>query len=218
MVREQISSRGVNDPLVLKAMLTVPRHVFVPEALQATAYDDRPLPVGQGQTISQPYIVALMSQLLQAAPGQSVLEIGTGSGYQAAVLQAMGLRVYSVERLPELLAQARQRFGELGLPNILTKIADGTLGWPEFAPFDRILVTAGGPGLPEALGEQLAEDGIMIIPVGKNRGQQELVRVGKKHGNLRLSKHGAVSFVDLVGDLGWSAENKPETTPLRWNY
>lgn len=195
--------KTITDPLVLNAMRTVPRHLFVPEALRAAAYDDHPLPIGYGQTISQPYVVAKMSQRLEASQGMSVLEVGTGSGYQAAVLAAMGLTVYTVERVRELYFAARDRFQELGLRSIRMKIADGTLGWEEHSPYDRILVTAGGPEVPMPLVGQLADPGIMIIPMGAERGSQRLVRVLKKDGRVTAKAIGNVAFVDLVGDHGW---------------
>lgn len=197
--------KTVTDPLVLHAMRTVPRHLFVPEAFRASAYGDHPLPIGYGQTISQPYVVAKMSQRLEARQGMSVLEVGTGSGYQAAVLATMGLNVYTVERVRELYFAARDLFQELGFRNIRMKIADGTLGWEEHGPYDRILVTAGGPDVPVPLIEQLADPGIMIIPMGPERGSQRLLRVQKKEGRVTAKAIGNVAFVDLVGDHGWEA-------------
>lgn len=203
MVNEQLLSRGISDPAVLDAMARTQRHLFVPEALQPRAYDDHPLPIGYGQTISQPYIVACMTQLLEATPGMSILEVGTGSGYQSAVLAAMGLNVFTVERVRELYFPAKELFRNLGLLGIRTRIADGTLGWEENAPFDRIIVTAGGPDIPSPLLEQLADPGIMVIPVGKNRREQRLVRVFKTDGAMTAKALGNVTFVDLVGDHGW---------------
>lgn len=211
MVRDQIVARGVADPVVLRAMSMVPRHMFVPEALASTAYDDRPLPIGHGQTISQPCVVAAMCALLDARPGLSVLEVGTGSGYQAAVLHAMGLTVFSVERLRPLYLEARERFSRLGLHTIRTLLSDGTLGWPDMGPFDRVIVAAGGPGIPEALTDQLADGGVLVIPVGKRRGAQRLVRVSRRGRDLSVSDCGPVAFVDLVGSYGWRtpAEEAP---------
>ncbi len=203
MVREQIERRGVQDPRVLKAMRTVPRHLFVQEALRSQAYEDHPLPLEQGQTISQPYIVALMSELLETEPGMSVLEIGAGCGYQAAVLAEMGLDVFTVERVRELYHSARKRLADLRYFKIRLKLDDGTLGWPEQAPFDRILVTAGGPSAPPPLVEQLADPGILIIPVGGARRRQELLLMRKQNGELTEERKGAVAFVDLVGAHGW---------------
>ena len=204
MVREQLVARGIRDARVLEAMGSLPRHFFVPEGLVPTAYDDRPLPIGHGQTISQPWVVGRMCQMLEAEPGMSVLEVGTGSGYQAAVLYRMGLTVFSVERLRPLYMEARERLTSLGMHNIRTLLSDGTLGWPEMAPFDRIIVAAGGPGIPEALAEQLADPGVMVIPAGRQRGAQRLVRVRKENGRVKMEDCGSVAFVDLVGNCGWS--------------
>ena len=212
MVRDQIAGRGVANAAVLRAMGEVPRHLFVPEALAPTAYDDRPLPIGHGQTISQPYIVALMCSMLEPRPGLSVLEVGTGSGYQAAVLHALGLTVFTVERLRPLYLEARERFGRLGLHTIRTLLSDGTLGWPDMGPFDRIIVAAGGPGIPEALTEQLADGGVLVIPVGKRRGAQRLVRVVRHGLDLAVRDCGPVAFVDLVGSYGWNRPDGDEPT------
>jgi protein-L-isoaspartate(D-aspartate) O-methyltransferase len=203
MVREQIAARGIRDAAVLRAMGSVPRHLFVEEALVPRAYGDHPLPIGYGQTISQPYVVALMSALLEAEQGMRVLEIGTGSGYQAAILDAMGLAVYTVERLRELYARTSGLFVRLRLLSIRMKHDDGTLGWPESGPYDRIIVTAGGPEIPEPLLEQLADPGIMVMPVGGERASQKLVRVRKQGGGVSVDARDAVAFVDLVGKHGW---------------
>ncbi len=197
-----LEEQGITDEAVLTAMRTVRRHLFVPEALQGRAYEDHPLPIGFGQTISQPYIVAFMSQLLEAKPGMKVLEIGTGSGYQAAVLREMGLEVFTIERVRELYEAVRGIFPE-GTPGIRMKLSDGTLGWRVQAPFDRIIVTAGGPNLPLPLLEQLADPGIMAIPVGQTRREQKLLRVSKREGRVTARAFGKVAFVDLVGDHGW---------------
>lgn len=203
MVREQIEARGVAAPEVLAAMRAVPRHLFVQEALAAQAYDDRPQPIGFGQTISQPYIVALMTELLDVKPGMKVLEIGTGSGYQAAVLAEMGADVYTVERIKELHQLARERMARLGWRFVKLKLDDGTMGWPEEAPFDRIMVTAGGPSVPAPLLDQLGDDGILVIPVGATKRVQTLKRVRKERGLIREEDKGGVVFVDLVGKHGW---------------
>lgn len=205
MVKEQIMARGIADPAVLAAMRRVPRHLFVESALHGKAYEDHPLPIGHGQTISQPYIVALMSQILEASPGMHVLEIGTGSGYQAAVLSEMGLEVYSVERLRELYSRASSLLMRLRYRTVRLKLADGTEGWPESGPFERILVTAGGPFVPSPLVEQLADPGLMVIPVGEERRGQRLVIVRKENGEVRQEDHERVAFVDLVGSHGWKA-------------
>ena len=212
MVRDQIAGRGVANAAVLRAMGEVPRHLFVPEALAPTAYDDRPMPIGHGQTISQPYIVALMCSMLEPRPGLSVLEVGTGSGYQAAVLHALGLTVFTVERLRPLYLEARERFGRLGLHTIRTLLSDGTLGWPDMGPFDRIIVAAGGPGIPEALTEQLADGCVLVIPVGKRRGAQRLVRVVRHGLDLAVRDCGPVALVDLVGSYGWNRTDGDEPT------
>jgi protein-L-isoaspartate(D-aspartate) O-methyltransferase len=204
MVQTQLRARGIADQAVLRAMGEVPRHAFVPAALAAFAYNDTPLPIGHGQTISQPFIVALMCELLAPGPGLSVLEIGTGSGYHAAVLHAMGLTVFTVERLPALYRETRRLFSRLGLHTVRGRLADGTLGWPEMGPFDRILVTAGGPEVPETLLRQLADPGILVMPVGEKRGSQRLVQVEKRRGRLETRYRGEVAFVDLVGDHGWA--------------
>ncbi|WP_232300536.1 protein-L-isoaspartate(D-aspartate) O-methyltransferase [Desulfonatronovibrio magnus] len=203
MVREQIEARGVTDPEVLRAMRSVPRHLFVDEALQAQAYEDHPLPIGHGQTISQPYIVALMSSLLQIKPGVKVLEIGTGSGYQAAVLAEMGADVFTVERIKALYQKARQLFSNLKYHYIKTKLDDGTMGWHEKGPYDRILVTAGGPDVPPPLVDQLEDHGILIIPVGASKRSQKLIRVIKDGRDTKQDDMGSVAFVDLVGKFGW---------------
>lgn len=203
MVKEQLVPKGITDKVVLDAMRKVPRHLFVEEAMWGRAYDGYPLPIGAGQTISQPYVVAAMSQLLEAEAGMKVLEIGTGSGYQAAVLDTMGLEVYSVERLRELYERTARLLLSMRFRNIRLKLADGTQGWPEQAPFDRIIVTAGGPEIPEPLLEQLNDPGILIIPVGGNKRQQKLLRVRKKSNEITVEKLEPVAFVDLVGTHGW---------------
>lgn len=203
MVREQIEARGVTDPEVLRAMRKVPRHLFVEEALIPQAYEDHPLPIGHGQTISQPYVVAWMTGLLEVVSGMKVLEIGTGCGYQTAVLAEIGATVCSVERVRELSQQARQRLTALRYMKVRLKVDDGTLGWPDEAPFDRILVTAGGPRIPAPLVAQLAEGGRMVIPVGASRRSQSLFVARREHGRVVVRDMGGVQFVDLVGAHGW---------------
>ena len=203
MVNEQLLPRGITDTAVLNAMRTVPRHLFVGEAMRGQAYDDRPLPIGSDQTISQPYIVGLMSQLLECSPGMRVLEVGTGSGYQAAVLREMGLQVYSVERIEDLHSHTAELFRNLKYTDIHLKLADGTLGWPEEAPFDRILVTAGGPEIPEPLLAQLADPGILLMPVGSDKRVQNLIRLQKQAGQISQENKERVVFVDLIGKHGW---------------
>ncbi|WP_255412077.1 protein-L-isoaspartate(D-aspartate) O-methyltransferase [Desulfonatronum sp. SC1] len=203
MVREQIESRGITDPAVLSAMRKVPRHLFVEEALHSQAYEDHPLPIGYGQTISQPFIVALMTAVLNVRPGMKVLEIGTGSGYQAAILAEMGAEVYSVERVQPLYSAALTRLNKMRYFNVHLKLDDGTMGWPKEGPFQRIMVTAGGPDVPPPLLEQLDESGILIIPVGARQRSQELIRFVKKEGKIMKANLGSVMFVDLVGAHGW---------------
>ena len=203
MVSLQLEARNITDKAVLAALGKIPRHLFVEEAMQAEAYEDYPLPIGFGQTISQPYVVALMSQTLLAQPGMKVLEIGTGSGYQAAVLAEMGLEVYSVERIKELHFKTASLLRKLGYYRIALKLDDGTMGWPEEAPYDRIIVTAGGPEIPNPLVEQLADPGILIIPVGGKQRAQTLLALEKKDGKIIEHNLGAVSFVNLVGNYGW---------------
>src|SRR5919197_1755515 len=177
MVDIQIAERGVRDPLVLKAMRRVPREVFVEPGFEEFAYEDSPLPIGEGQTISQPYIVALMIEAAEVRPGDKVLEVGAGSGYAAAVMGQIADRVYAIERHPSLGKSAQQRFKKLGYDNIELRIGDGTRGWPEAAPFDAILVAAGGPEVPPALKEQLAIGGRLVIPVGAQGRHQTLVKL-----------------------------------------
>lgn len=202
MVEEQLKPRGIKDELTLKAMSEVPRHLFVEEAMRARAYGDYPLPIAAGQTISQPYIVAKMTEVLQLRGHEKVLEIGTGSGYQAAVLSRLCERVYTVERINRLLADARKVFDQLRYYNITAKLDDGTMGWWENAPYDAIITTAGGPEVPPPLIDQLAENGRMIIPVG-NQDVQELQLVSKVEGQVNVEKLERVRFVDLIGKHGW---------------
>ena len=188
---------------VMAAIGKVPRHRFVPVPLQSSAYDNRPLPIGEGQTISQPYTVALMTELLRIEPGMRVLEIGTGSGYQAAILARIGAEVYTVERIPKLCEAARERLLSQGYFSAHVKLDDGTLGWPSLAPFERILVTAGGPEVPPPLVDQLAEGGRLLLPVGTTRKNQCLVLVEKARGLVEQTEICGVQFVDLVGAHGW---------------
>ncbi len=205
MVQEQLVRRGISDNRVLDAMREVPRHLFVEDAQQARAYGDHPLPISGDQTISQPLVVAAMTQELQLQGNERVLEIGTGSGYQAAVLSRLCSRVYTVERLNILLAGARKVFDRLHYHNILSRLDDGTLGWQEHAPYDAIIVTAGGPEIPEPLVAQLADPGRMIIPVG-DREVQELHLLSKGDGNIVVSRLESVRFVSLIGEHGWNNE------------
>ena len=201
MVALQIGDRGISDASVLKAMATVPRHLFVAPELRDMAYRDAPLPIGHGQTISQPYIVALMSQLLAVKPGQRVLEIGTGSGYQAAVLAEMGVHVFTVEIVPELGRQAINVLDALGYKNVRVRIGDGYKGWPEHAPFDAIIVTCAPTRIPKPLTTQLAEGGRMVIPSGKKYDQQ-LMLLTKQTGKIKQERIVDVRFVPMVDGQG----------------
>ena len=198
MVELQLRGRGITDSRVLAAMGKVPRHRFVPAAFSSLAYGDHPLPIGADQTISQPYIVALMTQWAAIKPGDKVLEVGTGSGYQAAVLAELTDQVFSLEIRPELARQAAARLRELGYSQVQVKCGDGYLGWPEEAPFDAILVTAAAPKAPRALEEQLKEGGRLVIPLGNPGGAQTLVRLRKSGGKFTEEESLAVRFVPLV--------------------
>lgn len=202
MVKEQIEDRGVSDQRVLKAMAKVPRHLFVPQALIDQAYDDSPLVIGHGQTISQPYTVAFMTEALGLKGDERVLEVGTGSGYQTAVLAELAREIFSIERIPELAELAQARLAELGYQNVRIKLGDGTLGWEEFAPYDAIMVTASGPEIPEPFIVQLAEGGRLVLPVG-DRGSQNMYRVRKQRGELVKDYLGPFRFVELVGEHGF---------------
>ncbi|MGV1100912.1 protein-L-isoaspartate(D-aspartate) O-methyltransferase [Thiovibrio sp. JS02] len=204
MVQEQLIPRGIDNPAVLQALSTVPRHLFIEDALHAQAYGDFPLPIGHGQTISQPYVVALMTQLLELKGHEKVLEIGTGCGYQSAILASLCERVYTVERIKPLLAKTRRTFDQLHLFNIISKIDDGTEGWPENAPFDAIIVTAAGPRIPQPLVDQLADPGILVLPVGDQEGQTLMV-VKKNGGEVTSNAMESVRFVKLVGTHAWKA-------------
>ncbi|MFH1217867.1 MAG: protein-L-isoaspartate(D-aspartate) O-methyltransferase [Pseudomonadota bacterium] len=202
MVREQLVPRGIRDERVLDAMGAVPRNLFVQDALQSQAYGDFPLPIGEGQTISQPYIVALMTQALRLQGHEKVLEIGTGCGYQTAILARLCTRVYTVERIKALHIKARRLFDHLKLLNVVCKIDDGTLGWPEHGLYDAIMVTAAGPHIPPSLLDQLADPGRMVIPVG-DRMSQELIIVRKVDGAVSQQHIESVRFVSLIGTEGW---------------
>lgn len=203
MVDEQLRSRDIYDPLTLQAMGRVPRERFVREADRSRAYDDHAMAIGCGQTISQPYIVALMTQSLELTGKEKVLEVGTGSGYQAAVLAEIGCEVYTVERLARLSERAQRIIRELGYENVHFRVGDGTLGWPEEAPFDRIIVTAGAPSVPKALTEQLAAPGILVVPVGGEHLQRLLQVTKDEEGRLRQRHLCDCIFVKLIGEEGW---------------
>jgi len=206
MVRDQLAARGLADERVLQAMREVPRHRFVREHLRSQAYGDHALPIGAGQTISQPYVVARMSEMLEVGPEHSVLEIGTGSGYQTAILGKLARRVYSLERRDALVRQAIERVRELGLDNVKVQTFDGTVGWSEFAPFDRILVTAGAPEVPRPLLDQLAAPGRLVVPEGSRTAQRLVLYEKDEAGEVRRREGEAVVFVPLVGRHGWQEE------------
>jgi len=208
MVNTQIKARGIYDPKVLAAMLKVPRHEFVPLDMRPFAYEDRPLSIGEGQTISQPYMVALMTQCLELKGSENVLEIGTGSGYQTAILAEMAVKVWTIERFSSLLKRAQEVLDRLGYTNYEARLEDGTLGWKEKAPFNGIMVTAGAPEAPPSLMEQLADRGRLVIPIGPERYQSlyEIIKRGKK---IKREFVTHCSFVPLVGKEGWEKWSSP---------
>ena len=204
MVDQQIAARGVRSKPVLDAMRRVPREVFISESMRELAYNDGPLSIGEGQTISQPFVVALMVEALCLIGGETVLEIGTGSGYAAAVLAEIAAQVYSIERIDQLGQKARTTLMENGYDNVQVIQGDGTLGWPEQAPYDAIVVTAGGPEVPESLKHQLKTGGRLVIPVGRDRHNQELIRVTRvSESEFRTEDLEYVRFVPLIGEQGW---------------
>jgi protein-L-isoaspartate(D-aspartate) O-methyltransferase len=202
MVRQQIAARGITDLEVLAAFRKVPRHLFVSEALKDQAYGDYPLPIGERQTISQPYIVAEMTQALELKEDDRVLEIGTGSGYQAAILAEVAYRVYTIERIRSLYVQARKLLDKLHYHNIVMRCSDGTSGWQDESPFDAIMVTAGAPDVPEKLLDQLAEGGRLVVPIG-NQHSQDLIKYTKDKNGVHKSNLGGCRFVKLIGAHGW---------------
>jgi protein-L-isoaspartate(D-aspartate) O-methyltransferase len=202
MVETQIAARGITDARVLSAMRKVPRHLFVPEEVRAAAYGDHPLPIGHGQTISQPYIVAMMTSLLQIQPDERVLEIGTGSGYQAAILGILAKEVISFERIPEVARLAQKNLAVSSTRAVRVITGDGTRGYPERAPYDGVLITAATPSIPPPLIDQLAEGGRLVAPVG-SRDLQELIRLTRKEKDLLRESFGGVVFVPLLGEHGW---------------
>jgi protein-L-isoaspartate(D-aspartate) O-methyltransferase len=211
MVARQVARRGIRDARVLDAMREVPREAFVDPGMQEFAYEDAPLPIGSGQTISQPYIVALMAEAAALRPGDSVLEIGAGSGYAAAVVSRLAAKVYAIERHGALAAAARRRLAGLGFDNVYVRTGDGSAGWPEFAPFDAILAAAGGPAIPQALKEQLDIGGRLVMPVGARDEEQRLVKVTRVDATrFEEEDLGAVRFVPLIGQHGWPS---PEDDP-----
>jgi len=202
MVKSQLARRGIKDQRVLEAMRQVPRHLFIPEATRNLAYCDGPLPIGHGQTISQPYIVALMTEILELEGKERVLEVGTGSGYQAAILSRLARQVYSVERHAALAQQAEKLFAQLGYDNIVVRVGNGTLGWPEHSPYEAIIITAAAPDVPRPLTDQLADGGRLVAPVGSHW-SQVLVKVRHQGDLLIRERRTAVAFVPLVGKYGW---------------
>ena len=203
MVQEQVVARGVTTPRLIDTLGKIPRHLFVQEAMAVQAYSDGPLPIGEKQTISQPYMVALMTDLLDLKGNEHILEIGTGSGYQTAVLASMCRRVWTIERIRTLAMQARKVLDSLHLLNVNIKVGDGTLGWPEEGPFDAIIVTAGAPAVPEALASQLSPGGRLVIPVGSEL-EQSLLRVSiEPDGNIKSETFAPCRFVPLIGQQGW---------------
>jgi len=206
MVARQLASRGIRDRRVLAAMAWTPREWFLPPQLARSAYDDAPLPIGNGQTISQPYIVALMTAALAPHRRDRILEIGTGSGYQTAILARLAGAVFTIERLPDLLVEAEERFRRLGLTNIRTRLGDGAAGWPEEAPFDGILVTAAAPRVPEPLVAQLAPQGRLVIPLG-DLVSQELVILQRTARGIEERRAGGVRFVPLISRLAFAEES-----------
>lgn len=205
MVEDQVIARGIKDPRVVSAMRKVPRHLFIEEALQNQAYNDRPLPIGEKQTISQPYMVALMTEALELTGREKVLEIGSGSGYQTAILAEMAKKVFSIERILSLTMKARTLLLDLGYTNVEVKFSDGTQGWVAESPFDAIIVTAGSPDVPQPLVDQLAAGGRLVIPVG-DESAQDLVRVTKTEQGLKREDLGGCRFVKLIGKYGWDEE------------
>jgi protein-L-isoaspartate(D-aspartate) O-methyltransferase len=206
MVEEQLVARGIRDPRVVESMRQVSRHLFVEEALQGQAYNDYPLPIGHGQTISQPYMVALMTEALELKGHEKVLEIGTGSGYQTAILAKLAEKVYSIERITELASRARKTLDQLNCYNVEIRIFDGTYGWREKGPFDSIMVTAGAPDIPNPLIDQLVVGGRMIIPVGE-AGLQDLFQVIRREDEVVRKNLGGCRFVKLIGKHGWDEDD-----------
>ena len=202
MVERQIAARGIHDPGVLAAMLEIPRHLFIPPPHDRAAYDDNPLPIGNGQTISQPYIVAMMTELLHPKPTDNVLEIGAGSGYQAAILSRLVKRLTTIERISTVVDLAGRNLKSLGIENVVVIEGDGTLGYPENAPYNGIIITAATPEIPRPLIGQLADGGILVAPVG-GRDIQDLITLHKQGQSIKEVSHGGVRFVPLIGQHGW---------------
>jgi len=209
MVETQIAARGIRDRTLLRAFRTVPREAFVDEGFEEFAHEDGPLPIGEGQTISQPYVVAVMIEAAELKPADRVLEVGGGSGYAAAIMSRVAGRVFVLERHAALVEQARQRFAKLGYENIELRAGDGTKGWPEAAPFDAIIVSAGGPAVPASLKAQLALGGRLVIPVGQEERHQSLLKLIKTGASsFQCEDLGAVAFVPLIGEQGWAEDGR----------
>ena len=205
MVKMQLIPRGIKDERVLNAMKKVPRHLFVEDSFKQKAYDDTALSIGEGQTISQPYMVAIMTELMELKGDEKILEVGTGSGYQAVILAELAREVYTIERVASLANKAKEKFSAIGYNNIHIMVGDGTLGWQEEAPFDRIIITAGGPKVPEPLIEQMSEDGIIVAPIG-DRFTQLLLKIIKSEGRISKEEFIPCVFVPLIGAYGWREE------------
>jgi protein-L-isoaspartate(D-aspartate) O-methyltransferase len=208
MVEEQLVARGIRDPRVLEAMATVPRHLFLEPGLEQRAYGDHALPTAEGQTISQPFMVARMLEVAELEPHHRVLEIGTGSGYQSALLARLVERVFSIERIAHLLRAAQERLQRLGITNVVLRHGDGSLGWQEFSPYDRVLVAAAAPRVPDALREQLSERGLLVIPVGGSQVQYLEVWHRASDGRWERRRHGECRFVPLVGHDAWREDRE----------
>ena len=208
MVQKLHDHYKIRDERVLSAMFRVPRHFFVPEALKAQAYKDNALPISSNQTISQPYIVAKMTELLEITPDSKILEIGAGSGYQTAILAALAGKVFAIERIPQLARKAQERIDLLGFKNVKLNCADGTNGWEDHAPFDGILVAAGSPVIPEPLVHQLKTGGRLVIPIGQNQKSQHLIRITRTERNFTTEDFGACAFVPLIGEHGWKVNHE----------
>jgi len=206
MVEHLRTHYKISDERVLAAMNQVPRHLFVSEGLRSQAYKDNALPISSGQTISQPFIVARMTELLSLMGGERVLEIGAGSGYQTAILSVLARKIYAVERLSVLASELKEKVVRFGFRNVSVRADDGTNGWPVYSPFDRILIAAGGPNVPEPLLKQLGENGILVMPLGDDKKKQILVRISKTENGFKREDLGPCSFVPLIGEHGWSSE------------
>jgi len=206
MVEHQIAARGIHDPGVLAAMLEIPRHLFIPPPYDRAAYDDNPLPIGNGQTISQPYIVALMTELLHLKPTDNVLEIGAGSGYQAAIISRLVRKLTTIERIAAIAELARTNLKSLGIDNVVVFEGDGTTGYPKNAPYKGIIITAATPTVPQPLIDQLADGGTLVAPVG-GRDVQDLITIHKQGRSVIQESHGGVRFVPLIGQHGWENDN-----------